>query len=51
MCAEPDETENMILMNGSEDAIIHDSEEEEPISPVVEPRMDFERFAYIGGVS
>jgi len=44
----PDETENMTLMNGSEDAIIHDSEEDEPPSPVIESRVDFGRFAYVG---
>jgi len=38
----------MALLNGSEDAIIHDSEEDEPYSPIIEPRVDFGRFAYVG---
>ena len=37
-----------MLMNGSEDAIIHDSDEEEPFSPGAETRVDFGRFAYVG---
>jgi hypothetical protein len=44
--AAPDETENRCLMSGSEDLIIHDSEEEEPFSPPAGTRIDFGRFVY-----
>jgi exonuclease-1 len=47
----PDETENIELMqNGSEDLIIHDSEEEEGLSPVADegPRIDFRQFVFAG---
>jgi exonuclease-1 len=49
-----DQTENMALVapqNGSEDLIIHDSEEEECLSPGPEgsvPRIDLGRFVYAG---
>lgn len=47
----PDETENLELMhNGSEDLIIHDSEEEDGLSPIVtggrDPPVDLSRFAF-----
>ena len=45
-----DEAENASLAkgNGSEDLIIHDSEEDEPLSPVesVFPKIDLSRFAF-----
>ncbi|KAH8595245.1 hypothetical protein B0O99DRAFT_594822 [Bisporella sp. PMI_857] len=42
-----DEAENWALINGSEDLIIHDSEEDEPFSPVAtESRINFKRFIY-----
>jgi len=47
-----DETENMALaapQNGSEDLIIHDSEEDECLSPGPEestPRFDLRKFVY-----
>lgn len=52
---QPDETENMALsmemQNGSEDLIIHDSEEEECLSPVGDQeirRINIGRFLYAG---
>jgi exonuclease-1 len=44
---DPDDTETAALeQNGSEDLIIHDSEEDEMLSPEPEARIDFRRFAY-----
>jgi len=43
----PDENEeNALSGNGSEDLIIHDSEEEDCLSPIV-PRVNFSQFAYV----
>jgi exonuclease-1 len=48
----PDEGENISpLQNGSEDLIIHDSEEEEGLSPISDeagPQIDFSRFVFAG---
>jgi exonuclease-1 len=49
----PDENENKALMqNGSEDLIIHDSEEEEALSPGAMdedlPTINLGRFVYAG---
>jgi exonuclease 1 len=41
----PDESENKAL-TGSEDMIIHDSEEDEPLSPVA-PRLDLGQFVFL----